>query len=85
MFLFSAIASTEKYQVDVALPLSSSYISYDITVPEGETLTVCVVRSSTTARLEVLVKGDTNPQNFPALGKYPFPPSSYFQVLLPTY
>ncbi len=71
--------------MDVALPSSSSYVSYNITVPEGETLTVCVLRSSTTARLEVAVKGNTNPQNFPALGKYPFSPSSYFQVLLPTY
>ena len=64
--------------MNVELPLSSSQISHSITVPEGEILTVCVVRSSTTATLNVVVKGESNPRKKSALGKN----CSFYQKLL---
>ena len=64
LFLPSS-ASEEKYQVNVQIPSSG----YHIRVPEGEILTVCVVRSTTTARLVVTVKGDTDPTKNSAIGK----------------
>ena len=49
---------------------SEPYISEPyIRVPEGEVLTVCVVRSITTARLLVAVKGDTDAAKNSAIGK----------------
>ena len=61
-------ASEEKYQVNVLIPSSESS-GPPIRVPEGEVLTVCVVRSITTARLMVAVKGDTDRANNSAIGK----------------
>ncbi|CAI8016595.1 hypothetical protein GBAR_LOCUS10167, partial [Geodia barretti] len=67
-------ASEEKYQVNVQVPLSGND-GYHIRVPEGEVLTVCVVRSITTARLMVAVKGETNPAKSSAIGGIDYSPT----------
>jgi hypothetical protein len=66
--IISTGASEEKYQVNVLIPSSESSGPH-IRVPEREVLSVCVVRSMTTARLMVTVKGVTNPAKNSAIGK----------------
>ena len=58
-------------EVNVQIP-SSGNDGYHIRVPEGEILTLCVVRSTTTARLVVTVKGETDPAKNSAFGKKSF-------------
>ncbi|CAI8016596.1 hypothetical protein GBAR_LOCUS10167 [Geodia barretti] len=65
--IISTGASEGKYQGNVLIPSSESSGPH-MRVPEGEVLTVCVVRSITTARLLVAVKGETNPAKNSAIG-----------------
>jgi hypothetical protein len=69
--IISAGASEEKYQVNVQIPSSG----YHIRVPEGEVLTVCVVKSRTTARLVVTVKGETDPAKYSSIGGIDYSPT----------